>query len=103
MPRYGGVHGKGYVLMGGMRGYMPEYTAWFSSKKAAVNSAIEEVNVSLDNPDLRVPVEKIYRLGREIRSALRKRLYVDLPSKIFGWEHLEIVDSEEGPDSEDLM
>lgn len=102
MPRYGGVHGKGYVLMGGMRGYMPEYTAWFSSKKAAVDAAIEEIDYTLFNTDV-VPLKKANRLSKEVRKDLRKNLYVDLPSKIFGWEYLEIVDSEEGPDSEDLV
>lgn len=97
MPRYGGIHGKGYVIMAGGHGYLPDYITWASSKKDAIEIATDEIHYVLNNRE-DIPLKKSNRMKREINSAIRKRLYAELPNRIFGWEYIEITDSEEGPE-----
>ena len=99
MPRYGGAFGKGYVIMAGGHGHMPDYHAWAPNKKDAIEIATDEIHYTLNNRD-DIPLKKSNRMRREINADIRKHLHAELPNRIFGWEYIEIADAEEVPDED---
>lgn len=106
MPRYGGKYGKGYVVMFGMHGYMPDNSYWAANKKDAIGSAIEDIDYGaegafqvMDLPDAEFTEREIEDAVAEAKRNLRKYMYTELNPHIFGgWEYCEIADAEEvGP------